>query len=467
MDARLVEFAELLRQNGLPVSVAEVLDAARATEALGVEDPHLFRAGLAATLCKRASDHPVFQRVYDLQFTGTAKMLEELDGSLARQLEEQGLLDGDELKMVVFQLEQLARGLSPLAEAVVGGDVARLARLFRGAALQLDFSQVTSQFQQGFLARRLLSQAGIAQAQKDIAFIEAELRARGVSFDGVEMVSKRLAEAMRKVEQAARDEVGRQVRARLPRAREQSEGRQQLARLPPEELEQTHKAVKQLAERLKSRLVMRQRAKRKGKLSVRRTLRKNLGWGGTPAVLAFRSAKRDRPDVLVLCDVSDSVRNVSRVMLLFVHTLQSLFHRVRSFVFVSDVGEVTQLFRDVDPATAVEGAVAGEVINLHANSNYGNALAAFARNHLGAVSRRTTVLVIGDGRNNFNPPQAWALEEIKRKARRLVWICPEERYAFGTGDSEMLLYARICHRVATVQTVEDLAQLADELVPHR
>jgi uncharacterized protein with von Willebrand factor type A (vWA) domain len=169
--------------------------------------------------------------------------------------------------------------------------------------------------------------------------------------------------------------------------------------------------------------------------------------------------------VVVLCDVSESVRNVSRLMLLFTHTLQSLFARVRSFVFVSDLGEVTDLFRSLEPERALDLAVTGKAVSLQSNSNYGHALASFVRRELPAVTRRTTVLIIGDGRNNQNPPNVWALREIRRKARRVVWICPEERRAWGVGDSEMDLYARVCDQVVIVQSLSDLDRLADQLVP--
>jgi uncharacterized protein with von Willebrand factor type A (vWA) domain len=170
--------------------------------------------------------------------------------------------------------------------------------------------------------------------------------------------------------------------------------------------------------------------------------------------------------VVVLCDVSDSVRHVSRLMLVFVYTLQALFTRVRSFVFVSDVGEVTEAFRrERDVARAADLATAGQVVSLSGNSNYGRALVTFHAHHLAAVTRRTTVLVIGDGRSNYHPPQAWVLDDLRRRARRVLWICPEERWAWGQGDSEMPLYAAKVERVATVTTLADLEGLAEALLP--
>jgi uncharacterized protein with von Willebrand factor type A (vWA) domain len=278
------------------------------------------------------------------------------------------------------------------------------------------------------------------------------------------VVSRHLAEALRKVEEAARREVDRQARARLRKASGALADRA-FHTLSREEVEKAQTAVRRLAEKLKARLVRRQRSRRKGALSVRRTLRKNLSWGGVPMLPQFRTRRPARPDVVVLCDVSDSVRNASRMMLLFTYTLQSLFVRVRSFVFVSDVGEVTKYFKDAEVDQAIDLATAGKAISLYSNSNYGRALASFARDQLGSITRRTTVMVIGDGRNNFNAANAWALKDIRAKCKRLLWICTEEKRAWGFGDSEMPAYAKHCHQVVTVQSLSDLAKVADQLLP--
>jgi uncharacterized protein with von Willebrand factor type A (vWA) domain len=153
-------------------------------------------------------------------------------------------------------------------------------------------------------------------------------------------------------------------------------------------------------------------------------------------------------------------------MLLFLYTLQGLFSRVRSFVFVSDLGEVTEAFRrERHVERAADLATAGEVVSLFGNSNYGRALRIFHERFRGAVTRRSTVIVIGDGRNNYHPPNAWVLDELRRRARRVVWICPEDRWAWGQGDSEMPLYASKVDRVAVVTSLEDMEQLADMLIP--
>jgi uncharacterized protein with von Willebrand factor type A (vWA) domain len=464
METRIVEFAEVLRQNGLRVAVTETRDAVEAVGQAGLDDPELFRATLEATLCKRASDVETFNRAFTLFFTGTVKLLEQLDQSLADRIREEGLLEGDELKMIVWMLERLAGQLSPLTQAVLQGNRAQLANIFRQATLQLDFARVQNALQTGFYSRRLLSGAGFEQLRSDVDAINAELTARGVSARGVEIVGRQLSSALRQVEEAARAEAGRQISARLKKA-QGSVADKALHLLTRQEIEIAQRAVRALAEKLKARLIRRQRSRKRGQLNPRRTLRKNLSAGGVPMVPQFRSRRPARPDVVVLCDVSDSVRVTSRMMLLFTFTLQSLFARVRSFIFVSELGEVTKYFKDAKPEDAIDAATQSGVISLASNSNYGHALAEFTRGYLGSVTRRTTVLIIGDGRNNHNPANVWALDDLKRKAKRVVWICTEPRQNWGFGDSEMLRYEKAVSQVVTVQSLSDLERIAQQLVP--
>src|SRR6266851_3154443 len=458
MDARIVEFAEVLRQNGVRVGTSEVVDATQAVAQLGLERRDVFRSALRSTLVKRGADTEVFDRAFEFFFLGATKTLEGLDTSLLQALEAEGLLEGDELAMVVASLRQLAAQLSPLAQAALQGDRAGLAKILAGSMLELNLVGLESPLQSGFFARRLLAAAGGDRAWADLKQIEAELKARGISAAGLQLVSQRLSQAMRKVERAVRARMAKRGSAILDRP---------LHTLSVAEVERMKEAVRRLAQKLKSRLIRRARSSRRGVLHVRRTLRRNLTWGAIPMIPSFRRRKPERPEVWVVCDVSDSVRNVSRMMLLFTYTLQSLFRRVRSLVFVSDLGEVTPWFRELKVNDAIDLATAGKAVSLHANSNYGRALGQLARDYLGAINRRTTVLIIGDGRNNYHPNNAWVLDEVRRKARRLIWICSEGRRAWGLGDSEMLTYSGACDQVVVVETFSDLAQVADQLLPVR
>lgn len=462
LEARLVEFAELLRQGGVRVSPGEVEDAALALREVGLEPREVVHAALSSTLVKRSRDRETFDRVFDLFFSPSHGFAQELDRSLSRRIEEEGLLEGEERQRLVADLAKLAQGMSPFSRALLAGDGAALASLFRGAAFQFDFSRAGSSLEAGFFARRLLSAAGATGARAELEALERKLGDRGFSEGATGLVSRELSAKLRAVEEAAREYV--RARAKLARKAERSPGSRPFDDLSREELERVQVAVRRLAERLRSRLVEKERSRRRGRLNVRRTLRRNMALGGVFAELVFRRKRRERPEIVVLCDVSDSVRNVARLMLLFVHTLQSRHAGVRSFAFVSDLGEITEAFREVEPSRALDRAIAGRSIHLYGNSNYGRALSIFVRDHLAAVGRRTTVLLIGDGRNNYNDPAVWALREIRRKARRVIWITPEPEEAWGTGDSEMLRYRSAVTQVLVVQSLADLEEAAKKIV---
>lgn len=464
-DARLIDFVGLLRQNAVRVSPGEAADAARALALVPLEEREAVRTALRTALVKRPQDAPVFDRLFELHFGALGRLIEGLEESLAAALSPEAV--GEE------ELAALGRALAATAESaplgralLEGGRLGEVLALLRSAALRVDFAGLQSPLQRGFYARRVLAAAGGGGAAAQVRALEESLRAEGLEPGTLERVSQRLGEALRALEEAARRTAELEYRAR---DRESGPGRSELHRpiasLSREEILRMRSVVRRLAERLKARIVRRRREQRRGQLHVRRTLRRNLHLGGVPATPCFRRKRPDRPDVVVLCDVSDSVRNVSRLMLHFVHTLQSLYARVRTFAFVSDLGEITGALSEVDVDEVLDGAVVARAVNLSANSNYGHALQQFHRDFRGAVTRRTTVLVIGDGRNNYNPPNAWVLEELRRRARRVVWLCPESKSAWGFGDSEMQAYARHCHRVLVVRTVDELSRAAEEILP--
>lgn len=460
---RIVEFVQLLRQNGIRASPGETLDAVRAIFLVGFEDRSVVSATLRATLVKRGADAAAFDRLFELYFGRMGRLLEGLEETLASVLstEDLSLEDLQELGRMIDGL-----GNAPMAQAVLEGNLGDVARLLRSAAVQVDFRGLKSPLQRGYYARRIGARAGIPETHDAFRNFAATMSERGFDPSLVERVSLRLHDAIEALEDIVRRAAELEQQARDPVTAFQDAGaRRLLASLTNDELDEMRSTVKRIAEKLKSRVARKRRKKRRGQLNVRSTLRRNMDLGGVPTRLSFRDRRPERPEIVVLCDVSDSVRNVSRLMLQFVHTLQSLYARVRTFVFVSDLGEITTHLKSVPVEQAVDGAVAGKVISLAANSNYGRALRQFHADFQGAVTHRTTLVVIGDGRSNHNPANAWVLEELATKARRVVWLCPEDRASWGMGDSEMHRYARHCNQVFVVHTLDDLAAAAEKLLP--
>jgi uncharacterized protein with von Willebrand factor type A (vWA) domain len=232
-----------------------------------------------------------------------------------------------------------------------------------------------------------------------------------------------------------------------------------------DDIRRMNEAVTRLAQRLKNRLSVRRKKAARGRFNVKATLRRNLQYGGVPFHIELDRRKKTKPQVMILCDISDSVLNASRFMLQFVYSVQDLYAKVRSFVFVSDIGEVTKLFEEHEIHQAVQTALKGEVIDVFSHSNFGRAFELFFKNYFPAVSSKTTVLIIGDGRNNYNRPNEWVLREIQQKAKQLIWLNPESRMTWGVGDSEMPRYLPYCDVAEECRNINQLYKVVDLIVP--
>src|SRR4051812_43436853 len=270
MEARIEEFVGLLRQNGLRISPAEVADAARAALAVGLAEKAPFRGALRATLVKRGSDAPVFDRLFELYFVGIKDLLEGLQGSLLAGLEAEKLT-ADELEQAAQELSRMQ--LSDLTQALVQGRADELARLLRTAMQDVDFRGLTSPLERGFYSRRLLQAAGGTRAEQEMQAFVARLKEGGFDPRSLELVSKKVGSTLKALEEAARRVADREQKARDPEQKgEAALMHRNLASLAPQEIERMRTVVRRLAERLKTRLSRRRKIRRKGALSVRRTL---------------------------------------------------------------------------------------------------------------------------------------------------------------------------------------------------
>ncbi len=404
MDARLADFAGLLRVNGVRVSPAEVGDAVAAAALVGLDDRSGLRAALRTTLVKRAADVPVFDGLFEYYFSGAGRLGEAAERGILAALEEEGLLDGEELERLAAALQALSPGLSPLARAALEGGALRLSRLLQGAVLQIDVAGATSGAA-GFVARRLLAAAGGAALPAELERLLAAARERGLSPDGLRLLSVRLEAALRGVEEAARAVAEGRLQAATLRRREE-ERRQGLSAVTPEEAMRVEAAVRRLAERLREPAGARSAPAGAAPLDGAPDAAPEPGLGrrsGPPRLprppprtgrtwwCSATCPSRSATSPGSCCSSCTRCRRSSR--------------RVRSFVFVSDLGEVTEAF--APSATwprAADLAAAARAVSLARNSNYGRALVTFHRRFAGAVTWRTTVLVIGDGRNNYTGP---------------------------------------------------------------
>jgi len=466
MDAKLVEFSNLLRQNGLRVSLAESMDMLRALEVVGLPDRQTVRATLRATMVKRSVDLPTFETLFDLFFSGLADAIKELTAATASALEmseEEFQRFLEELKK---RLEEAGTELSPLARALLEADSGRLEKLLREAAEQAGLGDIQHGFQEGRFAHAVAQALGLSGLSMELARLK-ELLAGLSPADARRLeayLDRRFQDLADMVKSLVRGELQRQDVTRGDQQRLQALAEKSFYYLSEEEIRRMQEAVTKLARRLRNVVSIRRKRARRGKFDSNDTLRKNLQYGGVPFRIVFDRKRKEKPQVMVLCDVSDSVRNVSRFMLQFVYSLQDLYSKVRSFIFVAEVGEITRLFQERDINAAIDAALHGEVVNVYAHSDFGRAFKAFHRDFLPAVNKRTTVIILGDGRNNYNLPHDWVLKDVQQRAKQVIWLNPENKMTWGFGDSEMDRYAPYCTLVEECRNLNQLYHVIDRLV---
>jgi uncharacterized protein with von Willebrand factor type A (vWA) domain len=323
--------------------------------------------------------------------------------------------------------------------------------------------------QLGFLMQRVLGHVGFHGAHRRLGLLRAQLvdalGARG------EELADLLAWELERRQDEIRGHFRRAFDARVD-ALERERGGTRLddkpfAALSETEIEAVRLAVRAFAERLRGSARVRARHALRGRIDAHRTLRRAMRTGGVPFVPLRKRRTRQRPKLVLLCDVSDTVRAAAAFLLEFTHAVHELFERARSFVFVSELGETTALFERESVRTAVATAWGGGVVRVGDNSNYGRALRTFEELHLPDLDRRTTVVVLGDGRTNYHDAAPEVLDRVRERARALIWLCPEPRGRWSQGDSAMSVYAPRCTAVHEVNCASDLERAARTLVLRR
>jgi hypothetical protein len=234
-----------------------------------------------------------------------------------------------------------------------------------------------------------------------------------------------------------------------------------LSRIEPRQVEQMRFLIRQIARRLRERYSKPRKRQRRGHLDVRRTIRRNAAWGGVPFLTAWKRRRRDRPKIVALCDVSGSVARVSDFFLLLIHSLHEVVSDVRSFAFSGHLIEVSDILESKTPEEAMQDIMSKVGFG---SSDYGRSFADFEQQWMSAITPQTTVIVLGDARSNNLDPRADILRRIAERSKRLVWLNPEGRTAWGFGDSEMPRYQTFCTVVRQCATAHQLERAVSDIV---
>ncbi len=459
----LDELLWVLRRRGVRIATSQAIDVARVVAAVGFASRDTLRDAMATVLVTRHAERARFDAAFDSFFAREPRR------DLWERLAAKGFREA-ELDVLRELLESLANA-SPDG-AVLGALAGRGAELdhllqLAGTTRMLDGMQ--SSLQSGFFVHKVLERIGANRASGKLG----ALRVRLADALGDPRAAA-LAAAIDAELALAADDVRAHVRGVVDEREREREAKSRgtvtdaaLATLDPAEVEEVRRAIRRFVQRLRGGERVRRRRARRGKIDAHRTLRLAMRTGGVPIRLARRARRRDKPELLVLCDVSESVRSVATFLLELAYASQELFAGTRTFVFVSELAETTRLFEENPIDRALARAYSGEVVPVTHNSNYGRVLRTFEDHVLPDVSRRTTVVVLGDGRTNYLDPAEDVLDRIRARARALVWLCPEPRSGWAVGDSAMPRYAPRCTQVLEVRTARELEEAARLLVTLR
>ncbi|MGC8626757.1 MAG: vWA domain-containing protein [Acidimicrobiales bacterium] len=448
------EFVEELRAAGVPVSTTEVIDATAALRALPLEDREALKMGLAATLVKEQGHWQAFEALFDLYFSlpladeatamadlgiSGATAVDELTASQLSELAYRALAKGDRDLLALLARAAVSRfaGMEPGRSA--GGSYYVFKTLRQLGTDDIIASLLASAQLQGGLAGRLAEQDYLHRLELLHDEVEGEVHRC--------LVAERGAQA-----------VARSLRRPLPEDVD-------FMHLNKDELAALQRAVQPLARKLAVHLARKRRRRSGGRLDFRATMRRSLSSGGVPIEPRFKSPQRSKPELWALADVSGSVAAFARFTLQLVYALSSQFSRTRAWVFIDGVDEVTDLVKGADDvADAVHHINSqADVIWLEGHSDYGHAFVDFLERWGRELTPRTTVLVLGDARNNYHPVQAWAVAELASRARHVWWLNPEPQAYWDTGDSVLAQYGAHCTGVVECRNLRQLRHFVETL----
>jgi len=453
MQKMLSQFIAALRQSGLPISQAETLDAVRAVQLVGIRERELLKTTLSLSLSKTRPNQLILEQLFDDYFAGPST---ELNKSLD---------EGDELSIAAESLPPSADDqsappqgeLSVLAQQLLSGDGEGLTVAVAAAAGAENLSNISVFTQKNLYSYRIMQRLG------DEALL-ADINSKGNSAPEPALINS-LQARREQLQAQVRDYVEQQflvhAKHKGMKFREDLLHKVKLSHIEHQDYHRMAALVAKAARKLATQHSRRRKVSKRGMLDVRKTLAANAAFDGVQFHTRWKATKIERPRIVAICDVSGSVSRVARFLLLFLYSLQDVLPKVRSFVFASDLVEVSELFEREDVAAAME-IIMQRWGNM--STNYGTALEGLQEQVLSTIDKKTTVIMLGDARNNNGDGRADIWSQVYRQSRRVLWLNPENKVSWNTGDSIMSEYSPGCSEVDACQSLNDINRIFSRLL---
>jgi uncharacterized protein len=458
MDQRIVQFISALRASGVRISLAESADAFLAIDQLGVQHRDSFRFMLRSTLIKENRDIPVFEKLFPLFFQANdpPPMSDATQG-----------LSSQEAKMLAEALQRYNQKLRDLLDKLLKGEALSQQELDQLDQM-VNMEQMTDPRYTNWMARQLESALGFKEVRDALAELMQTLNEMGMNRQQIDRIQKILQQNQQALQKQLQQHAGEQILQNLAenQPREPRDGllNRPFQSFSEDEMQKLRHEVRRLAASLRTRLALRLKRARTGQLDLKSTLRANLKHGTVPIELRHRDHTL-KPKLVVICDVSTSMRYCSELMLSLLYEIQDQISKTHAFTFIDHLEYVSPFFDQNPPDQAID-QVLRRMPGGYYNTNLGNSLQNFHNTYLNTVDHRTTFIIVGDGRNNFLDPRVDLFKRISSRARATIWLNPEPQSMWGTGDSDMLGYAPLCDSTFQVANLNQLAGAIDHLLLH-
>ena len=475
----LVEFVQVLRTANVKVSPAETLDAMETLDIIGIENRVLLKNSLSMVLSKNPEEKEAFNTSFDRFFSfnkfsheNNATALDDDthqdDGEFDPETDSPnqqsgqggqggGQGGGTEASGELY-FEQLA-AQSELGKLLLSGDRMEVMIKMAEAGRQVNVNEIVVFTQKGLYTRKIMEAMGLKGLQDEVGELQEEggrpqMHLAGQLKSARDYLREQVRDYVEKQFFLHADESGKQLREELLK-------KVKLSNLEKRNFKDVQEIVFKMAKKLVSIHSKRRKTFKRGQLDIRKTLRSNMQYDGMLFDLKWKSQKVDRPKVICICDVSGSVSNYSRFLLMFLYSLAEILPKVRSFAFSSDLGEVTRLFQQ----SKLEDAMAKTMRDYgNGSTDYGQMLADFRSHVLKDVDSKTTVIILGDARNNYGDSKSEILREVYNKAQRVIWLNPEPKSSWTVGDAEMKKYAPCCHQTEVCNSLVHLERVVGNLL---
>lgn len=456
MESRILQLISALRASGVRVSLAESAEAFSAVDLMGIQDRESFRLSLRATLVKDVKDLPTFDKLFPLFFgSGTPPMM---GGNPTDDL------TPEEIQMLADALMNFAENLRQRMERLMNGEQLSPSELEALAQL-VGLNQADNLQYQNWMAQRMMRALAFPEVREALRELMEQLQQMGMDKERIERLRELIQQNMQGIQGQLEQFAGERIAENLSE-RPRGENIDSLMNRPFQALSDADKKVlqrevKRLAAALRTRIALRQKRMKSGQMDPKATIRANLKYHSVPMEIRHRDKVR-KPKIVVICDISTSMRFCSELMLSFLFALQGQVRKTHAFAFIDHLESISEDFSGTNADEAIQ-SVLWRMPSGHYNTDLGWSLNDFQNEYMDTLNSGTTLLIVGDGRNNYNDPRIDIFSVMTRRATRTIWLNPEPE-AMWNGDSDMRKYAPLCDNVLKVGNLRELANAVDELM---